>query len=119
VNQSTTSMVRNLEPEIAAGLPRMPPASVPLARSTRLELLRGMLCQLEDATSAGQRYLMTKVVPLLRREALDPAGSVRSNDLAVINRSLNELEHEASRVAPDPNAFGEKAHGLLDRLARV
>lgn len=62
---------------------------------------------------------MTKVLPLRRRVALDSAGNVRSDDLAVINRSLNELEHEASRVAPDPNAFGEKAHVVLDRLARL
>jgi hypothetical protein len=90
-------------------------ASVP--PEERLDLLRGMLCRLEDATSAGQHYLMEKVLPLLRREALDPTKKFRPSDLDAINRSLADLEHEASRVAPDPRSFGQKAQLLADVFA--
>lgn len=92
-------------------------SAAPLARETRLDLLRGMLCRLDDATAAGQQYLMTKVVPLLRGEALDTAKRLRPRDLEVITRSLDELEHEALRMAPDPGIFTEKAQILIDAFA--
>jgi hypothetical protein len=90
---------------------------VPLAPDARLDLLRGMLCRLEDATSAGRHYLMDKVLPLLRREALDRNTTFRPGDLEIINRSLADLEHEAARVAPDPTSFGQKAQILVDVFA--
>jgi len=91
--------------------------AVPLAPEARLDLLRGMLSRMEDATSAGRHYLMDKVLPLLRREALDPSKRFRQSDLAVISRSLQDLEHEASRVAPDPSTFSQKAQILVDVFA--
>jgi hypothetical protein len=116
MSQPTTSAARNLSLQLAAVAPRALFA-VPLAPEARLDLLRGMLCRLEDATSAGQHYLMDKVLPLLRREALDPNKRFRSSDLDVINRSLADLEHEASRMAPDPSSFGHKAQILVDVFA--
>lgn len=91
-------------------------SALPLPRATRLDLLRGMLCRLEDVTPAGQQYLMAKVIPLLRREALDPGHRFGRGDLTVIARSLEDLEHEVSRVAPDPSTFSQKAHILVDVL---
>ena len=76
-----------------------------------------MLCRLEDATPAGQHYLMEKVLPLLRGEALDPGRHFRASDLVIINGYLNDLEHEASRVAPDRSTFGQKAQILVDVFA--
>jgi hypothetical protein len=40
-----------------------------VARSVLIDLLRGMLERLKDATPAGRPYLIAKVLPLLRREA--------------------------------------------------
>ena len=40
-----------------------------VARSVLIDLLRGMLERLKDATPSGQPYLSAKVLPLLRREA--------------------------------------------------
>jgi hypothetical protein len=88
-----------------------------LTLEARLDLLRGMLCRLEDATSAGQHYLMEKVLPLLHREARDRNTTFRPSDLEVINRSLEDLEHEASRMAPDMTNFGQKAQILVDVFA--
>lgn len=116
VNQSMASAVPTLAPGFGAIAPRTLPA-VPLARDTRLDLLRGMLCRLEDVTPAGQHYLMAKVIPLLRQEALDPNKRFRPGDLSIINRSLEDLEHEAGRVAPDPGSFSQKAQILVDVLA--
>lgn len=117
MNQSTASRVRMIQPEIAGGVTRLPLASVPPTRSAGIDLLRGMLTRLEDVTPAGQPYLMAKVLPLLRREALDPTRRFRSRDLHVITRSLDELEHEASRVAPNPLTFSKKAQILVDVFA--
>lgn len=88
-----------------------------LTRGATIDLLRGMLMQLQQVTPAGLHYLMGKVLPLLRQEALDPTWQCRPGDVDVIARSLNELEHEAARVAPDPSTFGYTAQRLVDVLA--
>jgi hypothetical protein len=118
VNQPTASAIPLLSPRLGAIAPRMLSAVTP-GRETRLdlELLRGMLCRLEDVTPAGQHYLMAKMIPLLRREALAPNKTFRPSDLDVVNRSLEDLEHEASRMAPDLAAFSQKARILVDVLA--
>jgi len=117
VNQPTASVMTVRSAGLGpAGAPRGLFA-VPLLAEERLDLLREMLCRLEDATSAGQQYLMEKVLPLLRTEALDPGKKFRPGDLDVITRSLADLEHEASRVAPDPSNFGQKAQLLVDVFA--
>jgi hypothetical protein len=91
----------------------------PMNQSTAagIDLLRGILTRLEDMKPGAQYYLMAKVLPLLRREALDPNKRFRAGDLDVITRSLDELEHEAARVSPDSSTFGKKAQILVDVLA--
>jgi hypothetical protein len=122
VNQPTASTIPLLSPKLGAMAPRMLSA-VTLGRETSLDLdldldlLRGMLRRLEDVTPAGQHYLMAKMIPLLRREALAPNKTFRPSDLDVVNRSLEDLEHEASRMAPDLAAFSQKARILVDVLA--
>ena len=101
MNQSTTSA-------------EWPGARSPLARNARMDLLRGMLSRLIDVTPAGQYYLMSKVLPLLRREALDPSARFQPNESDLIMRSLDELEHEAGRVAPDLGVFDRKAQIFVD-----
>ncbi len=82
-----------------------------------MDLLRGMLSRLVDVTPAGQHYLMSKVLPLLRSEALDPDARFRPQHRELITRSLDELEHEIGRVAPDPGAFDRKAQVLVSVFA--
>ena len=92
-------------------------SSEPLTRSATIDLLRGMLTRIEDVTPAGLHYLMGKVLPLLRQEALDPTWRCPACEVDVITRSLDELEHEASRVAPNAATFSHKAQRLVDVLA--
>jgi hypothetical protein len=116
VNQTTTDTSPFVQvPAFRLRLPAVPP----LTRSERLDLLRGMLSRLVDATPAGQHHLMRKVLPLLRREALDPSARFQPNHRALIMRSLDELEHEAACVAPDPEVFDRKAEVLVDVFALV
>jgi hypothetical protein len=107
-----------VSPELVSVAPRVLLA-VPLAQETRLDLLRGMLDRLQDVTPAGQHYLMAKLLLLLHREATDRGQRFRPRDYEVITRSLDELEREASRIAPDPTIFTGKAQMLVDVLALV
>ena len=113
MNPSTTSTRQATE----RVFPAQVPGAGPLVRGARLELLRGMLSRLIDATPGGQHYLMAKILPLLRREALEPSPRFRPNQRHLIMRSLDELEHEAGRVAPDPGIFDRKAQVLVDVFA--
>lgn len=95
-----------------------PPSDWPvLSRSARIDLLRGMLERLKDATPAGRTYLIAKVLPLLRREAFDSDGRSDLTDRQMIVRSMEQLENEASRVAPDPQVFEHTAWILVEKLA--
>jgi len=116
MSQPMTSPSPTLRPQFSV-VPAWPAARAPLARSARLDLLRGMLNRLVDVTPAGQQYLMAKVLPLLRREALDPSAHFQPKHCELIMRALDELEHEAARVAPDPGVFDRKARILVDVFA--
>jgi hypothetical protein len=107
---------RTVQPSLPAVVRRLSTVA-PLGRRARLDLLRGMLSRLVDATPGGQYYLMSKVLPLLRQEALEPRARFQPNDRDLIMRSLEELEHEAGRVAPDPGVFDRKAQILVDVFA--
>lgn len=116
MNPSTTS-TRQTAQRVFPAFPLQLPGAGPLVRSARLDLLRGMLSRLIDATPAGQHYLMAKILPLLRREALEPSSTFQPNQRHLIMGSLDELEHEAGRVAPDPGIFDRKAQVLVDVFA--
>ena len=88
-----------------------------LSRSVLIDLLRGMLERLKDATPAGRPYSIAKVLPLLRREAFDSGGRSDLADRQMIVRSMEQLEREASRVAPDPHVFERTAWSLVEKLA--
>lgn len=95
-----------------------PPSDWPvLSRSARIDLLRGMLERLKDATLAGRPYLIAKFLLLLRREAFDSGGRSALTDRQMIVRSMEQLEREASRVAPDPRVFEHAAWILVEKLA--
>jgi hypothetical protein len=106
-----------MNPSMTSTSPTLQPPFAAVPRSVRLDLLRGMLGRLLDVPRGGQHYLMDKVLPLLRREALDPTAHLRPDQSELIMRSLDELEHEAACMAPDPDLFGRRAQVLLDVLA--
>ena len=95
-----------------------PPSDWPaLSRRTQIDLLRGMLERLKDATPAGRHYLIAKVLPLLRREAFDSGDRSDLTDRQMIVQSMEQLEREASRVGPDPHIFDRTAWLLVEKLA--
>jgi hypothetical protein len=95
-----------------------PPSDWPvLSRSTQIDLLREMLERLKDATPAGRHYLIEKVLPMLRREAFDSGDRTDLTDRQMIVQSMEQLEREASRVAPDPHIFDRTAWLLVETLA--
>lgn len=95
-----------------------PPSDWPvLSRSTRIDLLRGMLERLKDATPSGRHYLIAKVLTVLRREAFDSGDLSDLTDRQMIVQSMEQLEREASRVAPDPHIFEHTAWILVEKLA--
>ena len=101
-------------------VPELPPASLAVAwapREERMGLLRQMLVSLEDATTGGHGYLMAKVLVLFRSEMLDPTARFTAPQLALVNHSLNELEHEAARISPGAVAFRRAGHTLVELFA--
>jgi hypothetical protein len=86
-------------------------------RSGRIDLLRGMLGTLERITPTGHPELMEDILRLLRQEALDPAAHFGASQRRTVVRSLDDLEHEVSRLDPDRGHFDRKAHTLIDVLA--
>jgi hypothetical protein len=86
-------------------------------RDERIGALRGMLGSLERLTPTGQQSLMENILRLLRSEALDPTAQFRPSQRQVVVRSLDDLEHELWRTAPDPGSFDRKAQILIDVFA--
>jgi hypothetical protein len=84
------------------------------ARDERMGTLRGMLGGLERLTPTRQHVEMENIVRLLRSEALDPTARFRNDERQVVVRSLDDLEHELWRAAPDPGSFDRKAQILID-----
>ena len=73
----------------------------------RIDLLRGMLGGGHKTTP------MEDIVRLLRHEALDPGAQFEATQGQVVVRSLDDLEHEVSRLDPDRNRFDCTAQILI------
>jgi len=87
------------------------------ARDERIGALRGMLGRLERLTPTRQQPAMENILRLLRSEALDPTAHFQPDERQVVVRSLDDLEHELWRAAPDPGSFDRKAQILIDVFA--
>ena len=83
----------------------------------RTGLVKELLVALETATPAGQPYLMSKVVDLLRRESV--RAIPRNHDRGAIATTIDGLSREAERRAPDTAAFTRRTVRLLAALGRV
>ena len=80
-------------------------------RRERIDLLRGML------GGPWQDKPLEDIVRLLRHEALDPAARFEATQRRTVVQSLDDLEHEVSRLDPDWSHFERKAQILIDVLA--
>jgi len=99
--------------------PELTPGSLAVAvapHAERVGLLREMLSAIYDATPAGQRYLMTKLLALFRLE-LAHAGALDRRQREIVGRTIDALRMEAARLAPDASAFERRGQLLVDLLA--
>jgi hypothetical protein len=90
---------------------------LPLAE--RLGLVSELTQALDLATRSGQEHLMHKVLAILRGELLEVRAPLGGTDLAYLLDAMSELEHEAGRIAPLPNAFNRQARVVIDALLRT
>ena len=109
------SVWRAVQPQLPV-VPWRLSAGAPLTGRARMDLVDGMLNRLVDVTPAGQHYLMSKILRLLRRAALDPGGLIQPEHREALVRLFDELEWETLRLAPDPDTFERKARILVDAL---
>jgi hypothetical protein len=89
-----------------------------VASVRRLDAVREILGVLETATAGGQQHLMMKVLGLLRREAPMRDHWVGDQQWHKITNGLDSLAREASRLAPDADAFRRQATLVADALAQ-
>ena len=84
--------------------------AVATERRERIDHLRGMLAAPQPIAP------MQEIVRLLRYEALDPAAQFEAAQGQVVVQSLDDLEHELSRLDADSSDFQRKAQRLIDVL---
>jgi hypothetical protein len=86
----------------------------------RFGMLKELMRAVDLVTLAEREPVMSKMLVILRREALGLDSPIAAADLASLSNAMTELEHEAGRVAPLPSVFNrlvEVAIGALIRTA--
>ena len=98
-----------------------PPISlVPfLPAHVRLDVIQSMLGDLETATTAGQRYVMAKLLTQLREAASAAEPSLSDLRRRTIRNTLAQLAREAERLLPDAAAFARGARLLAAALSHA
>ena len=76
-----------------------------------------MLGDLETATTAGQRYVMGKVLTQLREAATAAAPSLSDLRRHTIRNTLAQMAREVERLLPDAEAFTRGARSLAAALS--
>ena len=85
-------------------------------------MLKELMRVVDLVTSAEREQVMSKMLIILRREALGLDSPIAAADLASLSNAMIELEHEAGHFAPAPGVFNrhvEIAVGALRRAAIV
>jgi hypothetical protein len=96
----------------------VPAAVRVLPLTERMVVVTELTGALELATRSGQQHLMNKVVTILRREVEDAQGPAAGSDRASVWNAMADLEHEAGRISPLPNAFNRHAQVVIGALLR-
>jgi len=80
-------------------------------------VIKPMLGDLETATTAGQRYVMGKVLAQLREAAAPAERHLADMQRRAIRNTLAELARESERRLPNADAFVQSARMLADTLS--
>ncbi len=106
-----------IQPALHSPLPSpQRPLSVSAIPLDQLGVLREMLSDIETSTSAGQVYLMGKVVGGLETELARKSRVLAELEQRRIRRQLDGLAQQASRLAPIPSRFIDGAEVVLGLL---
>jgi hypothetical protein len=98
-----------------------PPATslvLVLPAPPRLDVIEALLSNLETATTAGQHYLMGKVLTQLR-EAAVARQNLSPHQRRMVRNMLAVLAHESERLMPNADPFVRSARALTDVLSPV
>lgn len=89
--------------------------------STRwqIDVAQEMLSTMDTLTFGGQRYLMEKIVALIKGVSSKSRPAHSRRNRIVLREQLEHLTQLATRQCPDASVFVHRAQGLLDLLAAV
>jgi hypothetical protein len=106
-----------IQPALHASLPSpQRPLSTSAIPLDQVGVLREMLSDIENHTSAGQVYLMGKVVDGLETELARKGRLLAEIEQRRIRRHMDGLAQQASRLAPVPSRFIDGAEVVLGLL---
>jgi hypothetical protein len=92
---------------------------VPFLPGTRLDVIQSMLGDLETATTAGQHYVMAKMLTQLREVASAAESSLSDLQRRAARNTLAQLAREDEKLLPDAAAFARGARSLAAALSRA
>jgi hypothetical protein len=88
-----------------------------LPARTRLEVIEPMLGDLETATTAGQHYVMEKVLAQLREAVAGSERKLPDLQRRTVRNTLAVLARESERMLPDADLFARSVRMLADALS--
>ncbi len=88
-------------------------------KEVRLGVVRELLGDLDNVTTAGQRFTMEKVVGMLCDVVDSVEAELTELQRRIVARALADLGHERDRPAPDTDTFVVRSHIIADTLALV
>jgi hypothetical protein len=81
-----------------------------------LGVVKEMLDDLDNQSVAGQRYIMEKVVGFLGPQVRGQSGVLGNERGRFAERIMEEMAHEAARLAPVIDTFRGRAETLFQAL---
>jgi hypothetical protein len=84
---------------------------------TWLEVIEPMLGDLETATTAGQHYVMGKVLAQLREALVGAEHKLPDLQRRTVRNTLAMLGRESERMLPDADLFARSVRMLADALS--
>jgi hypothetical protein len=88
-----------------------------VSSAERLQIAGELLAALDEATGPGRAHLMRRILGIVREEVLWPGLWLTGRRRAMVVATMDDLDREVMRRAPDLAEFRHRASGLLDLLS--
>ena len=85
--------------------------------SERVGIVEELLVVLTQATRSGQRHVMCRVLDILKGDILRPTVCLTETQVVAVMAAVTDLQHEATRPAPDIALFCAGARSMIDILS--